>query len=260
MEREFELADAILVPSQVVRKSFEKAGCADRTIVVKAGVDHHFFVAPSQAVPRDIFRVCYAGRVELPKGIPYLLQAWRQLGLAHAELALIGEVAPEMNRFIKQWALPNVRFLGNLPQSELAKWYRASHLFAFPSVNEGLARVLFEAMSSGLPVVATERSGAGDCITPRVEGDLVPARNVAALAEAILWHYKNPEASATMGRAARSKIEREFTLAHYVERVIDIYRAVLCKSSQANAQTLGLDPVNLMQCNLVSGREKRIPT
>jgi glycosyltransferase involved in cell wall biosynthesis len=260
MEREFELADAILVPSQVARKSIEKAGYSEQTIVVNAGVDHHFFVAPSQAVPRDIFRVCYAGRVELPKGIPYLLQAWRQLGLAHSELVLIGEVAPEMYRFIKQWALPNVRFLGNLPQAELAKWYRASHLFAFPSVNEGLARVLFEAMSSGLPVVATERSGAGDCITPGVEGDLVPARNVPVLAEAILWHYKNPEASATMGRAARSKVEGQFTLAHYVERVIDIYHAVLWKSSQANARTLQLDPFNLMRCNPVSGREKRIPT
>ncbi len=237
MEREFELADAILVPSQVARKSFENAGYANRTIVVNAGVDHHFFVAPSQAAPRDIFRVCYAGRVELPKGLPYLLQAWNQLKLAQAELVVIGEVAPEMHPFIKRWALPNVRFLGILPQSELARWYRASHLFAFPSVNEGLARVLFEAMSSGLPVLATERSGGGDCITPGVEGDLVPARNVAALAEGILWHYKNPEVSATMGRAARSKIEDQFTLAHYVERVINIYHAVLCKSSQENART-----------------------
>jgi glycosyltransferase involved in cell wall biosynthesis len=155
-----------------------------------------------------------------------LLEAWNQLALAQAELVLIGDIAPEMHRIINQWALPNVRFLGHLPQSELAKWYRTSHLFAFPSVNEGLARVLFEAMSSGLPVVATERSGAADCITPGVDGNVVPARNVAALAEVILWHYKNPEASSTMGKAARLKIESQFTLAHYAERVIEAYRAV----------------------------------
>jgi glycosyltransferase involved in cell wall biosynthesis len=233
MDREFELADAILVPSQVARQSFERAGYAERTIVVNAGVDHHFFTPPSKAAPRDVFRVCYAGRVELPKGLPYLLRAWNKLGLANAELVLIGEVAPEMHRIIKQWALPNVRFLGLLPHSELAKWYRASHLFAFPSVNEGLARVLFEAMSSGLPVVATERSGAEDCITEGIEGNVVPARNVDALAEAILWHYKNPEASAAMGAAARSRIERQFTLPHYVERVIGIYRAAVNTSSEA---------------------------
>ena len=112
MEREYELADAILVPSQVARRSFERAGYGERTVVVNAGVDHHFFAPPFKAAPRDIFRVCYAGRVELLKGLPYLLQAWNELALAQAELVLIGEVAPEMHRFIKQWALPNVRFPG----------------------------------------------------------------------------------------------------------------------------------------------------
>lgn len=234
MEREYELADAILVPSRVALRSFDRAGYGERTVVVNACVDHHLFAPPSETAPRDIFRVCYAGRLELLKGIPYLLQAWNQLGLAQAELVLIGEVAPEMQPFIKQWALPSVRFLGVLPQSELAKQYRASHLFVFPSVNEGLARVLLEAMSCGLPVIATERSGAEDCMKSGVEGNLVPARNVAALAEAILWHYQNPEASKAMGKAARSQIEEQFTLPHYVERVIRIYRAAVGESANAN--------------------------
>ena len=106
MEREFELADAILVPSEVARESFEKAGYTKQAIVVNAGVDHYLFRPRSKPAPRDVFRVCYAGRVELLKGVPYLLQAWNQLGLANAELVLIGEVAPEMHRIIKQWALP----------------------------------------------------------------------------------------------------------------------------------------------------------
>jgi glycosyltransferase involved in cell wall biosynthesis len=230
MEREFEMADAILVPSELARRSFERAGLGGRTIVVHAGVDHHFFAPPSEAAPREVFRVCFAGRVELPKGIPYLLQAWNQLRLEQAELVLIGEVAPEIHQFIRRWALPNVRLLGSLPQTELAKWYRASHLFAFPSVNEGLARVLLEAMSCDLPVVATDLSGAEDCITTGVEGHVVTARNTTALAEAILWHYKNQEASGAMGKAARSRIQREFTLPHYVERVVGIYLAQVDKS------------------------------
>ena len=242
MEREFELADAILVPSKAARTTFENAGYAEQTIVVNAGVDHHFFSPPSEPVSRDIFRVCFAGRVELLKGLPYLLRAWKQLGLPKAELVLIGEIAPEMHRFLKQWALPNVGVLGQVPQAELAKWYRASHLFVFPSVNEGLARVLFEAMACGLPMIATERSGAEDCITQGIEGNVVPARSVEALAEAILWHYTNPEASAVMGKAARARIEREFTLPHYVERVIGIYRAAVEKTSFSHRSGLaGVD-------------------
>jgi len=233
MEREFEMADSIVVPSEVARGSFERAGYAARTMVVNAGVDHRFFSPPTRRATSDIFRVCFAGRVELLKGLPYLLQAWNQLGLTQAELVLIGEVAPEMRAILKQWAPSNVRFLGFLSPSELASWYRSSHLFVFPSVNEGLARVIFEAMSCGLPVVATERSGADDCITAGIEGNVVPARNVEALAEAILWHYKNPEVSAAMGSAARSRIERQFTLAHYVERVVGVYRTAAEKRADA---------------------------
>jgi glycosyltransferase involved in cell wall biosynthesis len=233
MEHEFDLADAIVVPSQIARRSFERAGHGQRAVAVHAGADHRFFAPAAEAPSRSIFRVCYAGRVELPKGVPYLLQAWKQLNLPCAELVVLGEVTPEMSGIIRQWALPNVRFLGHQTPLELAKWFRASHLFVFPSVNEGLARVLFEAMSSGLPVIATEQSGAEDCITPGVQGNVIPARNVAALAESILWHFQNPEESAAMGKAARSRIERQFTIPHYVERVIKLYRAAAGKSTEA---------------------------
>jgi glycosyltransferase involved in cell wall biosynthesis len=176
-------------------------------------------------MPRNPFRVCFVGRVEIAKGLPYLLQAWNQLELPNAELVLVGEVAEEMQPFLKRWALPNVRVTGLLPAAEVAEWYRQSHLLAFPSVNEGLARAVFEAMASGLPVVATDLSGAEDCINPGVEGNVVPARSVEALAAAILWHSKNAEAAAEMGKAARARIEREFTLDHYVNRALAMYRA-----------------------------------
>jgi glycosyltransferase involved in cell wall biosynthesis len=229
LDREYERCDYIIVPSSIARRSFESAGLHEKAIVVNAGVDHHFFTPPAVFERHAIFRVCYVGRVELAKGVPYLLKAWKQLDLANAELVLIGEIAQEMNSVIKEYALPNVRFAGSLPSSQVAECYRASHLFAFPSVNEGLARVLFEAMASGLPVVATEKSGAEDLITRAVDGTIVPARDAAALAEGILWHFRNPQASAAMGKAARAKVEQQFTLAHYEERMIGVYRFVAGK-------------------------------
>jgi glycosyltransferase involved in cell wall biosynthesis len=170
--------------------------------------------------------------VEIAKGLPYLLQAWKKLDLPNAELVLVGEVADEMRSFMDQWALPNVRLTGFVPAGAVAEWYRRSHLLVFPSVNEGLARAIFEAMASGLPVVATDLSGAEDCITSGIEGSVVAARNVDALAESMLWHYENADASAAMGRAARARIEREFTLEHYVERALEMYRSVAGRSAQ----------------------------
>lgn len=225
MEREYDLCDYIIVPSRLAQQSFEMAGHKEKAIVVHAGVDHLFF-APSTAPREDgAFRVCYVGRIELAKGVPYILKAWKQLRLVNAELILVGELAKEMNGLIKQYELPNVRFTGMLSPSKVAERYRSSDLFVFPSVNEGLARVLFEAMSSGLPVVATDRSGAEDCVTNGVDGVIVPARSADALAEAILWQYQNRKAGAAMGRAAREKIEQRFTLSHYEARMISVYRS-----------------------------------
>ena len=229
LEREYERCDYIIVPSTIAGQSFAAAGLGEKAIVVNAGVDHQFFTPPAVVEPRAIFRVCYVGRVELAKGVPYLLQAWKQLDLADAELVLAGEIAPEMDAVLQKYALPNVRFTGILPPSQIAECYRVSHLFVFPSVNEGLARVLFEAMACGVAVVATDRSGAEDLITQGVEGAIVPARDAGALAAAILWHYRNPEATTAMGKAARAKVEQQFTLTHYEERMIGVYRRVAGK-------------------------------
>ncbi|MBS1802008.1 MAG: glycosyltransferase family 4 protein [Acidobacteria bacterium] len=232
MEREYEKADIIVVPSAIAKQSFERAGLGRKAIVLHAGVDHEFFRPADAAKPRSPFRVCFVGRVEIAKGLPYLLEAWKKLSLPNAELVLIGEVAEEMQPFLSRWAMPNLRLTGLLPADEVAELYRSSYLFVFPSVNEGLARSIFEAMASGLPVVATELSGAEDCISSGTEGNVIPARDVDALAEGIRWHFDNAEASRAMGAAARARIESEFTLEKYVDRAIAMYRSMAAGSTQ----------------------------
>jgi len=242
MDREYTVCDFIIVPSSLARQSFEQSGHPGKAIVVHAGIDHRFFTPSATPPSLEIFRVCYTGRVELAKGIPYLLQAWKQLALPNAELVLIGQVAPELRSLVAKYALPNVRFVGFLPASQVADWYRASNLFAFPSVNEGLARVLLEAMSSGLPIVATSRSGAEDCITPGHDGIIVPPRDATALADAILWHFRNREQSAIMGKAARVTIEQRFTVSHYEERMISVYSS--CKTEVSRQPSSHRDSVS----------------
>jgi glycosyltransferase involved in cell wall biosynthesis len=225
MEEEYEICDFIVVPSAIARDSFSHAGYSAKALVVHTGIDHHFFKPSALQASRETFRVCYTGRVELAKGVVYLLQAWKQLDLKNAELVLIGEVAPEMKSLIHRYATPNVTFTGFLPPNRVADWYRDSDVFAFPSVNEGLARVLLEAMAAGLPVVATRSSGAEDCVTTGEDGTIVPARDAGALAEAILWHSQNREATKVMGKAARAKIEAQFTVSKYEERMIRVYNS-----------------------------------
>lgn len=229
MEREYELCDRIVVPSKVAYRSFAESGLAEKTTIVATGVDTEAFSPGPRPAERTLFRACFVGRVELAKGVGYLLQSWRRLALPNAELVLIGEVKPEMNGLLRTHADSTVRTTGILPHQELMDRYRESNVFVFPSVNEALAQVLLEAMSSGLPVIASDHSGAEDFVTDEKEGFIVPVRNVDRLAEAILWCYQHRDETLAMGAAARAKIESQFTLEHYNQRQIALYRALVAE-------------------------------
>ena len=231
MEREFELCDRIVVPSTLSHRSFTECGLGHKTVVVNPAVDTEMFAPSPLPRERSLFRACFVGRVELAKGAGYLLQAWKRLSLPNAELVLVGNVMPEMDSLLRAYADSSVRLRGFLSLPELTACYRESDLFAFPSVNEGLAQVLLEAMASGLPLVASDYSGAADLITHGKEGFIFPVRDVDRLAEAILWCYQHCDETQAMGRAARAKIESQFTLEHYNQRQIALYRSLAANGS-----------------------------
>jgi glycosyltransferase involved in cell wall biosynthesis len=237
-EREFRSCDYIVVPSNVARQSFAEMGYGEKTLVVPGGVDTQLFCARSPLEQPRLFRACFVGRLEMPKGLGYLLQAWKRLALPHAELLLIGAANPEMQAYVKSNGGPSVRMVGTLPPHEVAKSYRESSVFVFPSVTEGLAQVLLEAMASAIPVIASERSGANDCVAQGKEGFIVPTHDADALADAILWCYQHPDETYAMGEAARARVENEFTLEHYNQRQIALYRSLGKSSAPVQASRL----------------------
>jgi len=223
VEQEYALCDFIAVPSALAYRSLAEFGLGQKTVVVAPGVDTEFFSPPPRR-ERSAFRVCFVASMDLAKGVGYLLQAWKRLALPNAELVLVGAPRPETNAMLRAHADSTVRVTGYLASQELAQIYRESDLFVLPSVNEGLAQVLLEAMASGLPIVASDYSGADELITDGKEGFIVPARNVDALADAILWCYRHRDEIQAMGKAARARIESQFTLDHYNQRQIALYR------------------------------------
>jgi alpha-maltose-1-phosphate synthase len=222
-EQEFQFCDRIVVPSAVARQSFAEMGYGDKTEVVPIGVDSDFFV-PKRSSSSSVFRVCFVGRVELAKGVGDLLQAWKRLALPGSELLLVGAVRAHAKAILRTQADSSIRLTGFLPPQLVAQCYQESTLFVLASPNEGLAQVLLEAMACGLPVVASDMSGASECVTEGKEGFIVPTRNVDRLAEAIFWCYQHRDELPVMGQAARARIEGNFTLEHYNQRMIALYR------------------------------------
>src|SRR6202000_2593524 len=121
-------------------RSFAEFGLAQKVVVVTPGVDTDFFSPVSSGLPRadaqTRFRACFVGRVEMAKGVGYLLEAWKRLALPNAELVLVGAVKPEINSLLRTHADSSVRVTGILPAAEVAKIYRNSDLFVLASVNE----------------------------------------------------------------------------------------------------------------------------
>ena len=226
IEEEYQLCDRIIVPSRFSYRTFVEFGLAEKAIIVLPGVDTELFAPSAEAKNRDLFRVCFVGRIELAKGMGYLLEAWKRLNLPNAELVLVGEVKPEMKSIFEKFGSSNIRTTGMMTVGRVAECYRNSDLFVLPSVNEGLAQVLLEAMSSGLAVVASDRSGAEDCVTDGKEGFVVPARDVEKLADRVFWCYQHREETRAMGSAARARIESAFTLDHYNARQMAVYRDI----------------------------------
>jgi glycosyltransferase involved in cell wall biosynthesis len=222
---ERELADLLLAPSGYVAACLREAGVpADRVLRLPYGVDPELFTPATTRRPHGGFRALFVGQIGERKGVRYLLEAWRRLALPDAELLLAGPLERSGRRLLAEYH-GGYRWLGALPASELRRCYRRSDAFVFPSLAEGSARVTYEAMASGLPLVVTPNSGS--VARDGVDGFVVPARDVDALCERVRGLHASPDARRAMGAQGRALIERRYTWRHYHQRLAAAYQAVL---------------------------------
>jgi alpha-maltose-1-phosphate synthase len=176
-------ADAITVPSTHSRNTYLSRGIPPEKIhVLPYGVLLDRFQKVDDP-PSDSFEVLYVGRVNLPKGVPYLLEAFAKLKAPNKRLTIIGGMQPEMKGVLDRLPLDNVTLMGTMPQTQLKYYMSRSHVMVMPSLDEGMALVQGQAMACGCPVIATTNSGAEDLFTDGVEGYILPVRDSNALAD-----------------------------------------------------------------------------
>src|SRR5579859_2838399 len=75
-EKQFEVCDRIIAYSRAAAESFSPYRYSRKVAVVNPGIDHECFSPDPDKRPSDVFRVCYVGRIQAPKGIHYLVDAW----------------------------------------------------------------------------------------------------------------------------------------------------------------------------------------
>jgi colanic acid/amylovoran biosynthesis glycosyltransferase len=176
-------------------------------------------------------------RLEEKKGISYALQAVSRLVASGRKVAytVVGEGAqrPKLERMIAELGIGrHVKLLGWRTHDDLTHILREAHLLVAPSVTasngdeEGIPNSIKEAMAIGLPVVSTLHGGIPELVEDGVSGFLVPEHNVDLLAERLGWLHEHSERWPEIGRAGRTKIEREYDIEKLNNELAELYAAI----------------------------------
>jgi len=215
-EEELALADLVIAQSEYVAETLRLAGVAAEKIVALPSAAPP--VQPlREAFPRDEVILLSAGSQSLRKGSHYLLQAWRSLeSRAGLKLWMVGSNTLPESQYAE---LPgDVWRSSAVPKARLQELYRSASVLVLPTLAEGFAYVVLEAMAAGLPVITTRNSGCGDFVRDGENGWLVPAGDAAALAGRLRWCVEHRDRLPQMGECSRQRAASwtwdHFTRAH----------------------------------------------
>lgn len=224
--QEYMEADYVSVPSLFAKRSFVRQGIpAEKIVRVTYGVSlEHFKPIPKKD---EVFRVMHIGGT-VQKGTHHLIRAMAELELVTSELLLIGSQRQYTRELLDNLQV-KYRVLDHVPHLELHNTYSQSSVYVLPSIQDGFARVVSEAMACGVPVICSANTGAADIVRDGVDGFVVPAGDVEALKEKILYLYEHKEERRAMGRSALERAH-EFTWDRYGEEIVETYRSLLAKS------------------------------
>ena len=215
-----------------------KIANADKFICIPSGVDiSKFKDIGFNSLPNDIlakvkdnFVFGTVARLETIKGQKFLIDAFAYIvdRFPKTVLLLVGE-GPDrefLEKKVKVLGISDkVIFAGY--HKNVAPFMNNIDVFVLPSLNEGMGRVIIEAMSSGCPVIATKTGGIPELINEGVDGLLVPIKDSEALAKAMLLLRKDPSKIWSMKQAVKNKSQNIFSLNHMVKSIDSLYQNVL---------------------------------
>ena len=213
--------------------------------VVLHGIDADTFAPPEDRAalraklgldPDALIVGCF-GRIRAQKGTDLFVDAMIQMLPKHpdAQGIIMGGVTPQHQGFVDDLkARIEASGLGDrlriLPEDKgftIAPWFQASDIYVAPQRWEGFGLTPLEAMSCGVPVVATRAGAFEDLVVPEETGFLVPIEDLKALTEATDRLMSDTELRLKMAAASRRKVVEQHQLQHEADAVTAVYRRLL---------------------------------
>ncbi|MEH7493228.1 glycosyltransferase family 4 protein [Neobacillus niacini] len=243
--------NAIVVNSHFLRNHLiEKTNCnANKIFVNYLGVNTDQFkpkwqldsTAPLEIIKQELGVsnnkvLLYVGRLVEIKGVHYILEAMPELIKADPTIRLIIAGSPrehkvysEHLRNLAESVKDHVVFTSFIPNDKIHELFQISDLLLVPSAqNEAFGLVNLEAMSTGIPVIATKSGGMPEIIDHGKTGLLIDPSNVSEeLTKHIPDLLSNPEKLEQMGKESVLRVRNYFTWQHTVERLLKFYRNLI---------------------------------
>jgi glycosyltransferase involved in cell wall biosynthesis len=190
----------------------------------------------------------FLGHLYKAKGAFDLVRAFARIADRFPNLRLVcagsGAIAQARAQAERLGVLDRVSFPGWVDKQGRDRALAASTIFVLPSYAEGLPMALLEAMSCGLPVIATPVGGIPQLVEHDVNGMLVPAGQIDALAAAMAALLSDPQKQERLGRAARQTVQNGYAIESIIEKLYAIYaRFGIPVSAQASAA----EPVKIVR-------------
>ena len=235
-ERFFDRLDGRIAVSEAVRDYLAPYFPGDYRIIPN-GIDLERFgdpaLRPLERFDDGKLNILFVGRLEKRKGFKYLLRAFAQVKQAvpEARLMVVGAYDKEDKEpfvfYARENRLRDVRFIGQVSEDDLPRYYRTCHVFCAPSTGfESFGMILLEAMAAGKPIVASNIDGYRGVLEDGGEGLLVQPEDERRLAEALIRLLKDPALRERMGRQGQATAT-DYAWHKVAQQVLDYYRELL---------------------------------
>lgn len=183
---------------------------------------------------RSAPRAAFVGRLALEKGLDALIDAWPLVRQTHpgAQLVLIGEgpERPSLEQRARSLGLgPGLDQAVDLPgaSEDVTARLRDADLFVLPSREEGMSIALLEAMALGIPLVASSIPGNRRLVSDFKHGRLATPGDPRSLAQAVLDQWAEFDRAFHMSRAARSRVQQEFSIAAVAREHLKLFETLV---------------------------------
>ena len=199
--------------------------------LIHNGVDEELFHPKKIKSLNEKKYIMYAGRIDREKGLFDLVECGKIICKERSDVSfIVAGSGRDLKKVIRKTKKAGIQdrfiFVGQVEKDQMIKLYQNAALFILPSYHEGLPTVILEAMSCGLPVVATDVRGNQDLVSNGENGILIPSRNPEKMAREISRLLEDDNLREKLGKNARKTIEKNYTWNVISNRILGFYNSL----------------------------------